>query len=69
MATDISKLGVKTKWQDLTEGMIVAGAGTSKDFHTGEWTQCKAGIILKTNVNSACYVYRSVRTVVSRLRI
>ena len=21
MATDISKLGVKTKWQDLTEGM------------------------------------------------
>ena len=24
MATDISKLGVKTKWQDLTEGMIVA---------------------------------------------
>ena len=32
MATDISKLGVKTKWQDLTEGMIVAGAGTSKEF-------------------------------------
>ena len=32
MATDISKLGVKTKWQDLTEGMIVAGAGTSKGF-------------------------------------
>ena len=29
MATDISKLGVKTKWQDLTEGMIVAGAGIS----------------------------------------
>ena len=22
MATDISKLGVKTKWQDLTEGML-----------------------------------------------
>ena len=41
MATDISKLGVKTKWQDLTEGMIVAGAGTSKDFHTGEWTSVK----------------------------
>ena len=59
MATDISKLGVKTKWQDLTEGMIVAGAGTSKDFHTGEWT----------SVNSACYVYLSVRTVVFRLRI
>mgnify|MGYP000208254759 CR=1 FL=1 len=29
MATDISKLGVKTKWQDLTEGMIVA---RSRDF-------------------------------------
>ena len=25
MATDISKLGVKTKWQDLTEGMIEIG--------------------------------------------
>ena len=41
MATDISKLGVKTKWQDLTEGMIVAGAGTSKDFLTGEWSTRK----------------------------
>ena len=45
MATDISKLGVKTKWQDLTEGMIVAGAGTSKDFHTGEWTSVKPEFI------------------------
>ena len=41
----ISKLGVKTKWQDLTEGMIVAGAGTSKDFHTGEWTSVKPEFI------------------------
>ena len=24
MKTDITKLGVKTKWQDLTEGMIIA---------------------------------------------
>ena len=47
MATDISKLGVKTKWQDLTEGMIVAGAGTSKDFHTGEWTSVKPEFIMK----------------------
>lgn len=45
MATDISKLGVKTKWQDLTEGMIVAGAGTSKDFHTGEWTSVKPELL------------------------
>ena len=36
MATDITKLGVKTKWQDLTEGMIIVGSGTSKDFKTGE---------------------------------
>lgn len=27
MATDISKLGLKTKWQDLTEGMIIARGG------------------------------------------
>ena len=68
MATDISKLGVKTKWQDLTEGMIVAGAGTSKDFHTGEWTSVKPEFI-EDKCNSACYVYRSVQTVVFRLRI
>ena len=29
MKSDITKLGVKTKWQDLTEGMIIVGAGTS----------------------------------------
>lgn len=44
MATDISKLGVKAKWQDLTEGMVVAGAGTSKEFLTGEWTSVKPEI-------------------------
>ena len=27
MASDVNKLGVKTKWQDLTEGMIIVGAG------------------------------------------
>ena len=36
MKSDITKLGVKTRWQDLTEGMIIVGAGTSKDFKTGE---------------------------------
>ena len=41
MATDISKLGLKAKWQDLTEGMVIAGSGTSKDFMTGEWTHVK----------------------------
>ena len=29
MATDICKLGVKATWEELSEGMIVAGAGTS----------------------------------------
>ena len=41
MATDISKLGVKATWQELTEGMVVAGAGTSKEFYTGEWSSVK----------------------------
>ena len=68
MATDISKLGVKTKWQDLTEGMIVAGAGTSKDFHTGEWTSVKPEFI-EDKCKQCLFVYLSVRTVVFRLRI
>ena len=41
MATDISKLGLKAKWQVLTEGMIIAGAGTSAEFNTGEWSSVK----------------------------
>ena len=41
MATDITKLGLKTKWQNLTEGMVIAGAGTSKAFMTGEWSSVK----------------------------
>ena len=38
MAADITRLGAKANWRDLTEGMIIAGAGTSKDFNTGEWS-------------------------------
>lgn len=41
MSTDIKRLDPKVKWQDLTEGMIIAKAGTSKDFHTGEWSAVK----------------------------
>ena len=37
MASDINKLGVKAKWDELTEGMIIVGSGTSKEFCTGEW--------------------------------
>lgn len=45
MATDISKLGVKATWEELTEGMIVAGAGPSKEFNTGEWSEVKPEFI------------------------
>lgn len=45
MATDISKLGVKAKWQDLTPGMMITGPGTSRDFHTGEWSSVKPEFI------------------------
>ena len=41
MATDISKLGLKASWRDLTEGMVIAGAGTSREFNTGEWSTSK----------------------------
>ena len=37
MKSDITKLGVKTKWQDLTEGLQIQGGASSKAFNTGEW--------------------------------
>ena len=40
-ASDLSKLGLKAKWNELTEGMIIAGKGTSRAFNTGEWTSVK----------------------------
>ena len=45
MASNIKELGVKTRWQDLTEGMIIVGAGTSKEFKTGEWSSVKPEFI------------------------
>ena len=45
MATDISRLGVKANWKDLTEGMVIAAAGTSREFHTGEWSETKPEFI------------------------
>ena len=45
MAADISKLGVKAGWKDLTEGMVIAGAGTSREFNTGEWSTDKPEFI------------------------
>jgi pyruvate ferredoxin oxidoreductase delta subunit len=41
MKSDMSKLGLRAKWQDLTEGMGIAGSGTSKEFNTGEWSTAK----------------------------
>ena len=41
MASDISKLGLKAKWYELTEGLTIAGSGTSKEFNTGEWSSIK----------------------------
>lgn len=45
MASDLSKLGLRAKWQDLTEGMTIAGSGTSKAFPTGEWSSVKPEFI------------------------
>ena len=35
--SDISRLNETVTYQNLTEGMKVAGSGTSKLFNTGEW--------------------------------
>ena len=37
MRTDVHKINEQTKHQDLTEGLMMFAAGTSKYFHTGEW--------------------------------
>lgn len=37
MSVEASKINEKTKWQDLTEGLQIYEAGTSKQFCTGEW--------------------------------
>ena len=37
MASDITRLGVDVKWQDLTLGCTIVGRGTSESFNTGEW--------------------------------
>ena len=41
MKSDVNKLGLECKWQDLTEGMQIYGESTSLAFHTGEWTSVK----------------------------
>lgn len=36
-ATDVTKITEKSPWQDITPGNQIYGAGTSKNFKTGEW--------------------------------
>ena len=37
MAPKAKDITVDTKWQDLTEGLMIYESGSSKDFNTGEW--------------------------------
>lgn len=37
MNSDISKLGLDVKWQDLTLGCTIVGSSTAYEFKTGEW--------------------------------
>lgn len=45
MKTDLTKVGLDCKWQDLTEGMQVYGSATSVEFKTGEWASVKPTLI------------------------
>ena len=37
MANQAKNINEKTKWQDLTEGLMMFASATSKEFKTGEW--------------------------------
>jgi len=37
MRTDVTKITEQTPHQELTEGLMFFGAGSSKNFNTGEW--------------------------------
>lgn len=37
MRTDVNKINEQTPHQELTEGLMMFAAGTSKYFKTGEW--------------------------------
>ena len=37
MASDISKLGLDVKWQDISLGCTIVGSSTAVEFNTGEW--------------------------------
>lgn len=37
MRTDVSKINEKSPHEDLTEGLMIYAAASSKEFKTGEW--------------------------------
>ena len=37
MRTDVSRINEQTSYEDLTEGLMMFAAATSKEFNTGEW--------------------------------
>ena len=37
MRTDVHSINEQTPHQNLTEGLMMFAAGTSKEFNTGEW--------------------------------
>ena len=59
-ATDISKITEKSPWQDITEGNQVYANGTSKQFHTGEWSPTEnVEILTMTTAKAAAFAQRS----------
>ena len=64
MTSDISKLGLDVKWQDLTLGCTVVGSCTAAEFHTGEWRtdtpkfieeKCKQCLLCATGLSGQRY--------------
>jgi pyruvate ferredoxin oxidoreductase delta subunit len=41
MRSDVNKLGVDCKWDELTLGMQIYGPATATHFNTGEWATVK----------------------------
>lgn len=57
MRTDISKINESSPHTELTEGLMIFGAGTSKDFKTGEW-RTNTPYFMQINANSVCFAHR-----------
>lgn len=62
MVSDINKLGLDVKWQDLTPGCTIVGSCTAEVFRTGEW-RVDTPEFIEENVNIVFYAYLSARTV------